>query len=150
MVRMPSIPFLDNGHSDEHSGYQSDASEAKGHVDRAAFFWIQTTNRETLEVKQKKIKFYIKRLPSSVKMELSLASRKAFTSLILSKNICPFFQTFQFLKDQNSGGCHVIYFDVIKKENHFFKVQEFFLQFQKAFFSNFGKITSMKKKTLRN
>ena len=94
MVRMPSIPFLDNGHSDEHSGYQSDASEAKGHVDRAAFFWIQTTNRETLEVKQNKIKFYIKRLPSSVKMELSLASRKAFTSLILSKNICPFFQTF--------------------------------------------------------
>ena len=54
MVRMPSIPFLDNGHSDEHSGYQSDASEAKGHVDRAAFFWIQTTNRETLEVKWKK------------------------------------------------------------------------------------------------
>ena len=54
MVRMPSIPFLDNGHSDEHSGYQSDASEAKGHVDRAAFFWIQTTNRETLKVKWKK------------------------------------------------------------------------------------------------
>ena len=46
---MPSIPFLDNCHSDEHGGYQSDASEAKGHVDRAAFLWIQTTNRETLE-----------------------------------------------------------------------------------------------------
>ena len=49
VVRMPSIPFLDNCHSDEHGGYQSDASEAKGHVDRAAFLWIQTTNRETLE-----------------------------------------------------------------------------------------------------
>ena len=75
MVRMPSIPFLDNGHSDEHSGYQSDASEAKGHVDRAAFFWIQTTNRETLKVKWKKSsKLYMKR--PCVKMEILLAKNK--------------------------------------------------------------------------
>ena len=47
---MPAIPFLDNDHSYQHCCYQSDASEAKGHVDRAAFFSIQATDWEALEV----------------------------------------------------------------------------------------------------
>ena len=94
MVRMPSIPFLDNGHSDEHSGYQSDASEAKGHVDRAAFFWIQTTNRETLEVKQKKIKILHKTPSFFCKNGTFISKQESFHVFDFIKKYLSFFQTF--------------------------------------------------------